>query len=86
VNLEDPLSERESDQPIPPPALHNWQNGRKVSRRSKRMAAISMTVCAVILFRVAETRSWASWLAMACMASVLAWLWCRPEPDSEPDF
>jgi len=61
------------------PSLRNWSDGRKVTRRSKYAAAISMAVCAVILFWT-DTAPWATWLAIACMVTVLMWLWSRPEP------
>jgi len=63
------------------PGLRHWHDGRKVSRQSKRMAAISMALCVVILCWTPGVRHWATWLAMVCMATVLGWLWRRPEPS-----
>ncbi|MGO4332461.1 YbaN family protein [Cupriavidus sp. 2TAF22] len=61
------------------PMLYNWHHGRMVSRRAKWSATAAMTVCAgVLLFGM--HRPWLAYGAIACMACVLAWLWCRPEP------
>lgn len=61
------------------PMLVNWSQGGKVSRRAKYSASIMMTLCAAVLW-LAPTPLWVHWLACGCMACVLAWLWCRPEP------
>jgi uncharacterized membrane protein YbaN (DUF454 family) len=61
------------------PLLHNWENGRTVSRRAKWSATVTMAVCAVIVSFTAH-RAWLAVLAIACMATVLAWLWSRPVP------
>jgi uncharacterized membrane protein YbaN (DUF454 family) len=61
------------------PLLHNWENGRTVSRRAKWSATITMAVCAVIVSFTAH-RPWLAVLAIGCMATVLAWLWSRPVP------
>lgn len=61
------------------PLLHNWENGRTVSRRAKWSATITMAVCAVIVSFTAH-RPWLAVLAIGCMATVLAWLWSRPPP------
>ncbi|SDY91115.1 hypothetical protein SAMN05518669_117134 [Variovorax sp. YR634] len=61
------------------PLLHNWANGRTVSRRAKWSATATMAVCAVIVSFTAH-RTWLAVLAIACMATVLAWLWSRPLP------
>ncbi|WP_198971985.1 YbaN family protein [Xylophilus sp. ASV27] len=62
------------------PLLHHWQNGGRMSRRAKWSATAAMAVCALILLATAQ-RAWTASLALACMDGVLAWLWCRPEPD-----
>lgn len=62
------------------PLLHNWQNGRTVSRRAKWSATITMAACAVIVSLTAH-RWWLAALAIGCMAIVLAWLWSRPVPQ-----
>lgn len=61
------------------PALHHWDNGRRVSRRGKWSAGIGMAICAVILL-VAVPQRWAAWLGIGCMTVVLFWLCRRPEP------
>lgn len=64
------------------PMLRNWQNGRTVSRRAKWSATIAMAVCAVVIALTAH-RAWLGALGIGSMATVLAWLWRRPEP-AEP--
>ncbi len=61
------------------PMLHNWHNGRTVSRRAKWSATIAMGVCSVIVAWTAHPR-WLAGVAIGCMACVLTWLWRRPEP------
>lgn len=67
--------------PVFGPLLHNWQNGRLVSRRAKWSAALTMTLCSLLLW-LTTTPAWAAVLGMACMICVLIWLWRRPEPDA----
>jgi uncharacterized membrane protein YbaN (DUF454 family) len=50
-----------------------------VSRRAKWSATVTMAACAVIVSFTAH-RAWLAVLAVACMATVLAWLWSRPVP------
>lgn len=67
------------------PALANWADGRKVSRRAKWAASASMTLCSAILYWTAIT-PWVTGIAMLSMACVLTWLWSRPEPGgAAPD-
>jgi uncharacterized membrane protein YbaN (DUF454 family) len=61
------------------PSLRNWAQGGKVSRRAKWTAAVVMAGSALILWAGAAP-AWAAALASLCMASVLIWLWLRPEP------
>ncbi|SAI54546.1 Inner membrane protein ybaN [Bordetella ansorpii] len=60
------------------PMLHNWHNGKRVARRAKIAATVSMSVCVVIMFHTIP-HAWVVWPAWICMAGVLAWLWSRPE-------
>lgn len=61
------------------PMLRDWQQGGHVSRRAKRSATLMMGLCA-LLMPFSPAPVWASALSIACMAGVLVWLWCRPEP------
>jgi len=63
------------------PLLHNWDNGRCVSRRAKRAAAIVMSLSAVWMLYALERR-WLAVFLILIMASVLVWLWRRPEPPA----
>lgn len=63
------------------PLLHNWANGRTVSRRAKWSATATMAACAVIVSFTAH-RAWLAALAIGCMACVLVWLWSRPLPPA----
>lgn len=60
------------------PMLRDWRDQHSVSRRAKRLALASMTLCSIILFATAS----GPWpvAATATMAAVAIWLWRRPEP------
>jgi len=61
------------------PMLRDWRASGSVSRKAKWCATGSMTFCAVVLFIVSPV----PWLAPAVtllMATILCWLWRRPEP------
>lgn len=59
--------------------IADWQEGGRVSRRSKWSATVAMSGCATLLLWLGQ-RWWVSAAAIGCMACVLVWLWCRPEP------
>jgi uncharacterized membrane protein YbaN (DUF454 family) len=59
--------------------IADWQHGGCVSRRSKWNASAAMGLCTTLLLWMGQ-RWWVTALAIGCMACVLAWLWCRPEP------
>lgn len=59
--------------------LRNWAAGGFVSRRAKWSASVTMAVCAIVMLLV-PAPAWAKAVSIGCMACVLAWLWCRPEP------
>lgn len=61
------------------PMLHNWHNGRRIARRSKYMATVSMSVCMVVMAHTIP-HGWIVWPLCISMLVVLAWLWRRPEP------
>jgi uncharacterized membrane protein YbaN (DUF454 family) len=61
------------------PMLYNWNSGRRIARRTKWWAAISMSLCASLMLRTIH-HPWFVWPCIACMAAVLYWIWCRPEP------
>lgn len=60
------------------PILKDWRRGGVVRRRAKWTATGVMSASAVFLLLTAP-KLWAALLAIACMASVLLWLWLRPE-------
>ena len=64
------------------PMLRNWNEGGRVSRRIKWMATLSMSVSATLLVCLAPL-PWLAMLALGSMASVLVWLWRRPEPPAQ---
>lgn len=64
------------------PMLHNWHNGRRITRRAKVMATVSMSVCMVIMARTIP-HAWVVWPVCLSMVAVLAWIWRRPEPVDE---
>lgn len=59
--------------------IADWQQGGCVSRRSKWNASAAMALCTAMLVWLGH-RWWITSLAIGCMACVLVWLWCRPEP------
>ena len=59
------------------PIIRDWQDGGRVSRRSKRAAALWMSISAVVLLVFAEP-FWAA-VAIGMMGGVLTWLWRKPE-------
>lgn len=61
------------------PMLHDWHNGRRVSRRAKWAATFSMVACSALLLWTVPHRH-AVFAAIAAMAGVQVWLWRRPEP------
>lgn len=61
------------------PVLRHWQNGRRVSRRAKWGAAVSMLICSGVLLWTVPHRA-AVFAAIVAMACVQVWLWRRPEP------
>lgn len=68
------------------PMISDWQAHGAVSRRAKWAASVTMLACACILLlvmtQVPSHRAWMTWLPIACMAVVAAWLWRRPEPPA----
>jgi uncharacterized membrane protein YbaN (DUF454 family) len=58
--------------------LRDWREGGVVSRKAKWAATGAMSASAVfLLFTVSKL--WAAGIAISCMATVLVWLWRRPE-------
>ncbi len=64
------------------PAISDWRRGGVVARKSKWLATVLMAASTVIMLLTVGPR-WFILLAIAIIASVLAWLWQRPEafPD-----
>ena len=61
------------------PMIRDWQTQGAVSRRSKRLATLTMAFCAVVMFFTAP-QAWMAATGTAIMAVVAVWLWRRPEP------
>ena len=64
------------------PLIRDWQRDGAVDRRAKRMALLSMTLCAALVIWLAPHWGIAAF-ACACMAAVAVWLWRRPEPIAQ---
>lgn len=60
------------------PMVRDWQARGAVSRRAKRLATLTMALCAVVMFAAAP-EGWMAATGTACMAAVALWLWRRPE-------
>ncbi|MBX9816390.1 MAG: YbaN family protein [Burkholderiaceae bacterium] len=58
--------------------LRDWRRGGVVSRKAKWGATSVMSVSAVFLL-FTMSKLWVAGCAIACMATVLTWLWRRPE-------
>lgn len=58
--------------------LRDWRQGGVVSRKAKWGATGVMSASAVFLL-LTVPMLWAAAAAIACMATVLTWLWRRPE-------
>lgn len=61
------------------PMLRDWEAQGAVSRRAKRIATLTMALCAVLMFATAP-RWWMAATGTGVMAVVAVWLWRRPEP------
>lgn len=62
------------------PMIVAWRRGGVVRRSAKWTATVLMTLSAgSMLFLFG--RYWLSYVFIACMAIVLAWLWLRPEEE-----
>lgn len=62
--------------------IRDWREAGVVRRRTKWNATIAMSASAVIILLTVR-KPWIAGLAIASMATVLAWLWRRPE--AKPD-
>lgn len=60
------------------PPIRDWRRAGVVSRRAKWMATVAMTASATATLLLLGPH-WAALATMTMMASVLAWLWRRPE-------
>ena len=60
-------------------ALRDWEDGRRVSRRGKRLAASGMTLGWILFVWWRGLSPWAIGLGLL-LAAIALWLWRRPEP------
>lgn len=63
-------------------ALRDWEDGRRVSSRGKRMAAAGMALGWLLLL-LWQGLGWPSMLVGVLLAGIAFWLWRRPEPRVE---
>lgn len=63
--------------------LRDWRQGGVVSRKAKWGATGVMSASAVFLL-LTVPKLWAAAAAIACMGTVLLWLWRRPEVMAPP--
>lgn len=61
------------------PVIRDWRASGAVSRKTKRLASVSMVICAASLFLV-PLGALPRVIGIFCMAAVTVWLWRRPEP------
>ncbi|MET0609731.1 YbaN family protein [Pseudomonas caspiana] len=63
------------------PILSNWRNGRRVTRKAKISATVSMLVCAAVMLYLMH--GWPVYAAIGGMVLGNLWIWSRPEPVSD---
>ncbi len=63
-------------------ALRDWEDGRRVSRRGKRLAALGMAISWIILVFWRDFSPWSISTGIL-LAGIAFWLWRRPEPRGE---
>lgn len=64
------------------PPIRDWHQGGVIRRRAKLLATLTMTGSALAMLVLVDAW-WVCALAIACMAAVLVWIWCRPEQMPE---
>ncbi|MEY2626142.1 MAG: hypothetical protein RL412_1917 [Pseudomonadota bacterium] len=64
-------------------ALRDWEDGKRVSRRGKHLAAAGMLISWAILLIWRGLTPWTIGVG-ALLAGIAIWLWTRPEPREEP--
>jgi uncharacterized membrane protein YbaN (DUF454 family) len=62
-------------------ALRDWEDGRRVSRRGKRLAALGMAVGWAIVVVWQGISPWTVGVGVL-LAAIATWLWRRPEPHA----
>lgn len=60
------------------PMLHNWRNGKVITRRTKVSATVSMVICSLVMWLTLK-QHWPVYAAIAGMVLVNLWIWSRPE-------
>lgn len=63
-------------------ALRDWDDGKRVSRRGKYLAATGMMISWVILMVWRGVNLWTFGVGVL-LAAIAIWLWTRPEPRVE---
>lgn len=63
-------------------ALRDWEDGKRVSRRGKRLAAAGMMLSWAILMIWQGVNPWTVGVG-GLLAGISFWLWNRPEPRRE---
>ncbi len=63
-------------------ALRDWEDGRRVSRRGKRLAALGMAVGWAIVVIWQGISPWTVGVGVL-LAAIATWLWRRPEPRTD---
>lgn len=64
------------------PSIRSWREHGAVSRRGKRLATLTMAVCAMVTLWCVPL-PWVKVVSIGCMAVVCAWLWTRPLPPPD---
>lgn len=60
------------------PMLHNWRNGKVITRRTKVSATLSMVLCSLFMWFTLK-QHWPVYAAITGMVLVNLWIWSRPE-------
>lgn len=66
------------------PVIRRWEEGGRISRPTKWMAALTLTAVLVYHLWAGTLPRWGQGLLAAVIGAVLAFIWSRPEDPPQP--